>query len=217
MTRTDQLIALGVIVLMGALIGGAVWLWPAPITDETPATLSHDQLVTEESAMTGSISAKVTLVEWGDFQCPACASVAPIVEELIAKYGTNPDFNFVFRHFPLPQHQNAKIASEAAIAAGAQNKFWEMYALLYKQQREWSLVSDPRTLFATYASTLGLDKTAFDTALEKHTFADFVDADKQTGTTLGLSHTPTLYLNGIEQTSVSLVALTKAIDDALAK
>ncbi|MHB8871802.1 MAG: DsbA family protein, partial [Candidatus Doudnabacteria bacterium] len=76
-------------------------------------------------------TAKVNVVEFGDYQCPACAVAEQKVQELLSKYKDNKDFNFVFRSFPLPQHPNAMIASEAALAAGEQGKYWEMHSKLY--------------------------------------------------------------------------------------
>ncbi len=86
----------------------------------TTPTLSSSALLDNAIHMTGKKDAKVTIVEFGDFECPACGQFSSVSKQLIDTYGKNPEFNFVFRNFPLPQHKNALIAAEAAEAAGAQ-------------------------------------------------------------------------------------------------
>lgn len=216
MKLSDQLIALGgifIVVIFG--FGLFFWLSPSGGTITKTQTFTNAQLVNADSIMTGSTTAKVTMVEWGDFECPFCGQVEPILKQVIATYGGNPNFNFVFRNFPLSQHANARPAAEAAEAARAQGQFWGMYALLYEHQSEWSGLANPRRSFDSYAKSLGLDMTKFDTALNAGTYGPVVAADYQTATTLGLNHTPTIFLNGVEQTDMQLSSLTKAIDAAL--
>lgn len=213
MKLTDQLIALGGIFVV-VILGFALFFWLSP-TKGTVQTFDQDLMVRPDSAMTGTTTAKVTMVEWGDFECPACASMEPIFKQIIATYGKNTDFNFVFRNFPLPQHKNSRSAAEAAEAAGAQGRYWDMYTLLYENQAEWVKSANPRALFDSYAKTIGLDLTVFRAALDTHTYASLVARDYQDAGALGLNHTPTLFLNGVEQKNISLPALTKAIDDAL--
>lgn len=213
MKLTDQLTALGGIFGI-VIIGFALFFWLAPASG-TVETFSYDQMVRQDSAMTGTSTAKVTMVEWGDFECPACASVAPILKQVIATYGENPEFNFVFRNFPLSQHKNARPAAEAAEAAGAQGRYWDMYSLLYERQSEWAKSANPRASFDTYAKSLGLDLAAFGTALDTHAYASLVARDAQDAVALRLTHTPTIFINGVEQKDVTLSALTKAIDAAL--
>lgn len=217
MDRSTQVIALVVIAAV-CVLGLVLVFWfgsRSATPAHQPATFTKDQLVTAGSPMTGSASAKVTLVEWGDYECPFCGQEEPVVKQLIATYGKNPDFNFVFRNFPLPQHANARAAAEAAEAAGAQGKYWPMYEALYEHQNDWVNASNPRSFFDTYAKNIGLDVATFDKALDAHTYKPLVDADATAALNLGLDHTPTLFLNGAEQTDVSLTGLTKAIDTAL--
>jgi protein-disulfide isomerase len=94
-------------------------------------------LVKGDSHMTGQTNAKVTFVEFGDYQCPACALVAPMIKNVLSEYKDNKDVNFVYRHYPLPQHTNAVPAAMAAEAAGEQGKYWEMHDRLYENQKDW--------------------------------------------------------------------------------
>ena len=215
MKLTEQLTALGGI--FGVVVLGFIlffWLAPAPGAVQV---FTQDQMVRAGSAMTGTTTAKVTMVEWGDFECPACGTLAPVLEQIIATYKNNPDFNFVFRNFPLPQHKNARLAAEAAEAAGAQGRYWDMYALLYKNQKEWTSSANPRASFDAYAKDIKLDLPAFAAALDTHAYAAEITQDYQDAVTLRLSHTPTIFLNGIEQTDTTFSSLKKAIDAALAK
>lgn len=213
MKLTDQLIALAgifVVVILGFML--FFWLSPEPGTVQT---FAQEQMVRPDSAMTGTTTAKVTMVEWGDFECPACASVEPMLKQIITTYGGNPEFNFVFRNFPLPQHKLSRPAAEAAEAAGAQGRYWEMYALLYENQKEWVNSTNPRALFDSYAKSIGLDLVVFGAALDAHTYESRVTRDAQDATTLRLNRTPTLFINGVEQKNLTLPALTAAIDAAL--
>lgn len=213
MKLSDQLVALGGIFAV-VIVGFAIFFWLAP-TPGTVQTFTQDRMVKPDSAMTGSTTAKVTLVEWGDFECPACGVLEPVIQQILTAYGKNPDFNFVFRNFPLPQHAHARPAAEASQAAGAQGHFWEMYSLLYENQKDWVDNAQYRTVFDSYAKSLKLDLAKFDAALDAGTYAPLIDRDYQEAGALRLTHTPTLFLNGVEQTDTSLIALTKAIDAAL--
>src|SRR5690348_2724487 len=96
--------------------------------------------VTAADHVIGDPTAPVTLMEYGDFQCPACGEYAPLIEQLIAAEGSS-TLRVVFRHFPLPQHANAMVAAEAAEAASDQGKFWDMYRLIYAGQSSWENLS----------------------------------------------------------------------------
>lgn len=172
-------------------------------------------LVRENSYMTGKIGAKVTLVEFSDYECPACAALAPVIKDVVDSYKDNPDFNFAFRNFPLSQHANAVITAEAAEAAGVQGKFWEMNELLYKNQEEWASVINPIDLLVGYAKSLNLDILKFRQDVEQRRFASVVQADLRDAENLALDHTPFFFLNGVEVKDLS--TLRSQIDTALAK
>jgi protein-disulfide isomerase len=138
----------------------------------------------------GPSSAPVTLVEYGDYECPYCGAAYPIVKEIQQLLGDQ--FRFVFRNFPITTaHPHAEHAAEAAEAAGAQGKFWEMHDYLYEHQR--ALMD--RNL-AEYASTLGLDVDRWVTDMEDAVYAERVRADFMSGVRSGVNGTPTFFING---------------------
>ena len=101
----------------------------------TPSSVSADQLDYSVGQKLGPDSAPVKIVEFGDFECPACAAARPDLETAVKNNANN--VQLIFRHFPLPQHKNAIPGAMAAEAAGAQSKFWDMFDLLYANQAEW--------------------------------------------------------------------------------
>jgi len=147
------------------------------------------------SHVEGSNSKGITLVEYGDFQCPVCGLYEPTVKQVAEKY--KDDIQFQFRHFPLQQvHPNAFAASRAAEAASLQNKFWEMHDLLYANQNEWSAASDPVSMFNGYAKTLGINVEQFKTDFTSGKVNGAIQADISAGNKLKVTGTPTFFLNG---------------------
>ncbi|TSC66645.1 MAG: DSBA-like thioredoxin domain-containing protein [Candidatus Doudnabacteria bacterium Gr01-1014_77] len=140
-------------------------------------------------------TAKVNVVEFGDYQCPACSVAEPKVQELLAKYKDNKEFNFVFRSFPLPQHPNAMIASEAALAAGEQGKYFEMHSKLYTNQAEWENSPDPLDIYTKYATELGLNVNVFREAVRGEKFKDQILKDRSIAESIGVNATPTFFVN----------------------
>jgi protein-disulfide isomerase len=164
----------------------------------------------------GGASARVTIEEFSDFQCPACGGLAPSLSRVAKDYGDR--VRIVFRNFPLTMHKYAFLASRAAEAAGQQGKFWEMHDLLYENQKDWSDAMEPRVQFASYATRLGLDVQRFKADMERQDFAQRIRADMERGNSLGVKGTPTVYLNGRELVPGKLVTeedLRREIDAAL--
>lgn len=153
---------------------------------------------------------KVTLVEFADFQCPACGAAHPIVKQVLEKYKDK--IMFVYRHFPLQQHRNARLAARAAEAAGAQSRFWEMYDVLYEKQTEWGESTDAKQLFISYAKMLELDSTIFTKALESDKFDQSIQQDYSDGVTLGVNSTPNFFLNGKKLQLRSLADLPQLVE-----
>jgi len=138
----------------------------------------------------GLASAPVTLVEYGDYQCPFCGAAYPILKDVQARMGDG--LRFVFRNFPIStSHPNAELAAEAAEAAAVQGRFWEMHDLLYENQDRLG----GEDLHA-YAERLGLDLETFDRELAGHAYAARVREDFMSGVHSGVNGTPTFYLNG---------------------
>src|SRR3989344_6988730 len=163
-------------------------------TEKNVAVSDAERLVRPDSDHTASNSAAITLVEFGDYQCPACGVVHPVVKKVIEDYGVN--VNFVFRNFPLPAHKNAVVSAEAAEAAGAQGKFWEMHNMLYETQADWESSNTPLDIFAGYAKKLGLNVGEFRTFVENKKGEEKINRDKDDGIVLGVNATPTFYING---------------------
>lgn len=177
---------------------------------DTPAQASNH--------VEGAENSKVTLIEYGDFQCPACKSYYPLIKELKSTYGDRVAFQF--RHYPLVQiHPNAFVSSRAAEAAGKQGKFFEMHDLLYENQELWSQSPNPSSTFESYAQQLGLNVEQFKTDMNSAAVADVINADVKAGQTAGANSTPTFVLNGkkIDKNPQTLDEFKKLLDDELAK
>jgi protein-disulfide isomerase len=147
--------------------------------------------VTADDHAQGPADAPVTLVEYGDYECPHCGRAYPIVKEVQRELGHR--LRFVFRNFPLKEvHPHAQHAAEAAEAAGAQGRFWEMHDIIFEHQQ---------ALFdrhlREYAGRLALDQARFDEALASHAYASRVRRDFTGGIRSGVNGTPTFYINGV--------------------
>ncbi len=157
------------------------------------ATLQPPQLmppVSERDHVQGPESAAVTLVEYGDYECPYCAEAYPVVQEIQKLLGQQ--LCFVFRHFPLTNvHPHARHAAEAAEAAATQGRFWDMHSLLYDHQAQ---LDDDHLV--QYARDLGLDVERFQRELTHHVYAHRVDEDSESGRHSRVSGTPTFFING---------------------
>jgi protein-disulfide isomerase len=139
----------------------------------------------------GSAGAAVTLVEYGDFQCPYCGEAYPVVQELLAHFGDR--LRFVFRHMPLADlHVRARAAAEAAEAAAAQGRFWEMHDRLFDHQLE---LNDPQ--LREHAAAVGLDVERFDRELKEGIHAARVEEDLRSGVRSGTPSTPRFFVNGV--------------------
>ncbi len=205
----------GFVVVVGLIIWGLIAAEQKAKREESALVLP-DQIVATDHTK-GSENAPVTLVEYGDFQCPACATYYPIVERVIAEEGGD-KVRFVFRHFPLAQHANAMPAGMASEAAGAQGKFWEMYSILYEKQRDWENAKDSKIIFTKYAEDLGLDMVKFAEDFESQYLKDRINNDYKGGAKGGVNSTPTFFVNGKKIDSpANYDAFKKIIDDAIPK
>ena len=145
----------------------------------------------------GNKDAKIRIIEYGDYQCPACSSAAPIIKQIAKKYLNN-DVALIFRNFPLPSlHPNARSASAAAEAAGLQDRYWEMHDKLYSSQSEWGQSSATQRVdfFVNYASMLGLDTERFKQDMTSAVVANKINYDVAVGKKVNITGTPTVYIN----------------------
>ncbi len=202
MTQEAKII-LGIsIVTLVIIIGGVFFFSNSNKKQQelTAAPADPALLMNENSHKISAQDSKVTLVEFGDYQCPACASAYPIVKQLLAEYDGK--INFVFRNFPLSLHKNAQKAAQAAEAAAAQGKFWEMHDKLYQNQTQWAEANNPEEIFASFAQELSLDTDVFKKDLDADKYTGTINADANDGEKLGVNSTPTFFLNGNRITGV---------------
>lgn len=159
----------------------------------------------------------VTLVEYGDYQCPFCGEYFPTVDQIVNEYGDK--IKFQFRNFPLTGvHQNAFAAARAAEAAALQNKFWEMNTMLYQNQKQWSNAGDPTPIFQLYAKQLGLNSTQFKADYASSKVNDLINADEAEGNKLNIQGTPTFFLDGKQiQINNTVGDFEKVINAEIAK
>lgn len=199
------------------LILGGTFLLNA--TDNTKASsVSADPtiLIHNVKHKTPADSAKVTIVEFADFQCPACGRAHPVLKQILADYKGK--VTLFYRHFPLPQHQNAKLAILAAESAGEQGKFWEMHDLLYERQSEWSEDSAAFDLFVGYARELHLSTSEFSQKISSSTYDEVIQTDINDGVRLGINSTPTLFINNKKLEDAPTYQNIKiAVEEALEK
>src|SRR6266478_4640536 len=141
----------------------------------------------------GRPDAPVTLMEFGDFQCPPCANLVEPINQLEQDYRSR--LRIVFRHLPLANHQHAREAALASEAASLQGRFWETHDLLYREQSVWSKASDVQVLFNSYAGMLGLNIGRFKKDMESEQTRERVKSDERQAAALGLATTPTIFIN----------------------
>ncbi len=171
------------------------------------ATVDHVQ---------GSSDAKAVLIEYSDYQCPACGAYYPLVKQMQEKYGDK--LALVYRNYPLTSlHQYAQLGAQAAEAAGLQDKYWEMHDKLFDNQDDWVKAGDVKQKLIDYAKELKLDEKKFKGDLDSSTVKTRVQRDIDSGNAVSVNSTPTFYLNGKKITNpVGADAFSKVIDGVLA-
>ena len=182
---------------------------PQPPATPTPASDSR--------ASSNGLASKgvVTIDEYGDYQCPPCGGLHPVLKTLKSEYGGR--IQIAFHHFPLPFHNHALEASYAAAAAGLQGKFWEMHNLLYENQSLWSQVGDFRPVVLNFARQLGLDVPRFTRDMDGLQVVTIVSEDTRRGSALGVNSTPSVFINDqlIPNENLTVEGLRKEINQRL--
>lgn len=212
---SKQFIAVLVVVILG-LFG--VFALTKKSTDNnsgsnSSSSSSKNQLSEHKS---GAGKKGVTLIEYGDYQCPVCKSYYPLVKQVQQAYGD--DITFQFRNFPLTQlHPHAFEAARAAEAASLQGKYWQMHDLLYENQDTWAQSSSPSSIFDTYAAQLGLNLDKFKSDEASEQVASIINADEQEALRIGANGTPTFVINGkkIDNNPTDLNSFKQLIDNAI--
>ena len=204
-----------VVVLVAALAGGALMMrspdtsatqtnlaqMPATVTKPAPATASSPRPAAPASLqnahLRGRADAPLLVEEYGDFQCPPCGLLHPILKRLEGEY--EKQMRVAFRHYPLRgMHKHADEAARAAEAAALQGKFWQMHDLLFEKQNEWKDAPAARPIFLNYARTLGLDLGKFTQDIDSTHVRNRVMNDEAQGSARGVTGTPTVFINGRE-------------------
>lgn len=164
---------------------------PPAADDEAPQVVRPSSHVLDDGGPDA-----VTLVEFLDFECEACGAFYPIVEDLRERY--EGEITYIVRYFPLPGHGNSTNAARAAEAAAEQDRFEDMYRRLFETQAEWGESAESKAdLFRGFAQELGLDMDAYDAAVASEATAARVDLDLQEGQRLGVTSTPTFFVDGV--------------------
>ncbi|MCX6811402.1 MAG: thioredoxin domain-containing protein [Candidatus Berkelbacteria bacterium] len=201
----------GTIVVLALVIGGVYLLVrkdsqnrnnlsPSPSTQQS-ATLS----VRDDDWIKGKKDAKVVIIEYSDFQCPACGYASTSLDEVYTTYPN--DVALVYRHFPLSQHQFAFEAAVASEVAGETGKFWEVHDQLFANQDKLS-----HEEILNIAVALGFDRTDFEKKMNDKKYKDAVYKDQMESEDLKLDHTPTLFINGAEYTgNLDIASITAEV------
>lgn len=168
------------------------------------------RIAVDDQPSKGNPRAAITLVEFTDYQCPACALQHPIMERLVKEYGDR--ISWVLLDFPLNQHEHAALAAEAAEAAREQGRYWEYISVLYAKQPALTLAD-----LKQYASNLGLDRAKFDAALASGRFGPHIERDRLAGERAGVDSTPAIFINGRRINDRTYEGLKMAIESELKK
>jgi protein-disulfide isomerase len=227
-------VVLGVFVLLLVVIGGAGAIianqgtlasTPTPVkvptaaVSATAAPVARCTPAPRVEHVKGDANAKVTIIEYSDFQCPYCAQFSvqtyPQIDEEYIKTGK---VKYIFRPLVLPNHLQAQKAMEAAESAGAQGKFWEMHDLLFGKQSQWSDKGGAVEIFKGYAKSLGLDEAAFALALDCGRYAAIGNENSVEAQKAGVTGTPTFLVNGrVLNGAYPFEQFAKVIEEELAK
>jgi protein-disulfide isomerase len=182
---------LAMILVIAGAIGGLFWYGATRPTVPTSELLT----VASDDWVKGNIEGTITLVEYLDFECEACGAYYPVIKRLSEEYKDR--VKFIVRYFPLPGHKNSMTSASAVEAAGKQGRYWEMHDIVFENQRDWGekQAPDPK-IFENYARQIGLDMDRYSKDIASQEVKDRIERDRETGQKLGITGTPTFFLNG---------------------
>lgn len=194
--KTSHIISISILVVIGILTAVLI---NKPATPSIPTETSEILKVNAADNVWGEENAAITLIEYSDFQCPACAAYYPIIQQL--KNDLGDDLRVVYRHFPLRQiHFNAQISAQASQAAALQGQFWPMHNKIFETQTLWSnmTTAKARETFISYAEELGLETKKFTTDMDSDLVKQKIQVDVDASMVLKLPGTPTFFANGAQ-------------------
>lgn len=203
----------GLIGFCVVLIGGAVFYATRPSAPQLrilPMNEQYTQRVENNAWTKGATNATVVLTEYADFQCPGCAAMVPIVNEVLSRT----DFvRLEYRNYPLTQHNKARLAAKGAEAAGRQGKYWDMHGIIFANQANWegTSVTTFRDTLKQYAQSLNLNVDQFMADVDDKSLDDIINKDVSDGNRVPVTGTPTFQVNGTK-----LEALPKSADEFIA-
>lgn len=203
---------LGTIIGTLALIIGVAFFFSQDATEQLAVSTETTTLNARHTA--GPSDARVTVVEFSDFQCPSCRAAAPLVAQIKTQYPD--DVQVVYRHFPLGIFPNSRLAATASEVAAESGLFWEYHDLLFDNQEVWSAISGQAEVLeelASYAEQLEIDKATFLERMEASELIEHVETDRQAGIALQVDSTPTFFVNGVRTSAPQLLA---TVESALA-
>lgn len=191
MTKKNKKITYSIIGLIVVLF--LMW-WGFGTYQANQNAVPYTQIENIGEHETGNLEGEITMVEFSDFQCPACKLQQAFVKSALANF---PELKLIFKNFPLSSiHPRARVAAEAAESAGLQGKFWEMHDLLFENQEEWSNLVNPKNKFVEYAQSLELNIEQFKTDLTNPAVIEKVNLDIAEANSLGINATPTFIIDG---------------------
>lgn len=213
MKRYLPFVIVGAVALLTVGSGAMLYRAKRPAALTIPKNREKSGL-DESTHIRGNPRAPITLEEFGDFQCPPCGKLAPVITQIERDYGQG--LRVIFHHLPLNVHAHARQAAFAAEAAGLQNRFWEMHDLLYREQALWSKAPEVQALFTSYAGILGLNIDRFKKDMESETVKSRVSSDEKRANELGVTNTPTVFINNnaVPPPSLNDTGLRSAIKEA---
>lgn len=204
--------------LLGTVIGTLVlifvvaFFFSSSTAPTGEAVVDSSEVAGVDRPSKGNPEAPITIVEFSDFQCPACKATAPLVENVFNQYAD--EVRLIYRHFPLDSiHQNARAAAYAAESAKQDGKFWEMHDKLFETQEEWQSLSEAevKEVFAGFAEELAIDKVVFLERMESDAIKDAVNADVAAATKFGIGGTPTFFVNGVQTPALDLAETIESL------
>jgi len=199
---------IGTLILTTVLIGGVALLFSQ---SGSTKTVDQGQVIGDARHTQGPDTAKVTVVEFGDFQCPACKATEPIVQQLLTAHGK--EIRFIFRQFPLTQvHPNAQRSAQIAEATTSFGKFWQMHDLLYETQGDWAdlTANEAQAKFDSYVEKLKIDKNEFKKKIDSQETNDKITKDVSDATKINVDGTPTFYVNGQKTLAPQLISTVES-------
>lgn len=214
--KTETKVLGGILIFSALLLIGAVSLLSLgqkKTVEETSDQVQNIDYSTGEKI--GSDSAKIKLVEYADFQCPACKAFAPTLKQILAE--NKDSIQFIYKFFPLPLHLNGKPAANFSIYAATEGKFWEAHDKLFETQDAWAALPDPKDYFIKIGKDLGLNEVKLKEALDKNTYYDIMNKTFEEGQNIGVNSTPTLFLNGKKLSFQTFEELQQTIKQTLNK